>query len=148
MALIFMDSTTAKGCFYKGNSPNKHLWSLILRLQTLEMSGEMQIHGLTFPFLPSPPWQLKQTPRVLELGGGECGVCGTFRDKMSGCFLPTLPAGAKHGPSVAKCGVRAVIPPTHRTSSSTSSQLMSLDLSGNLRWRRIIFGVPDPATTS
>ena len=41
---IFTDNTTAEGCFYKGNSPNKPLCSLILRLCALEMSGEMLLH--------------------------------------------------------------------------------------------------------
>jgi len=41
---IFTDNTSAEGGFYKGNSPSRTLFSLILRLRLLEMSGQLRIH--------------------------------------------------------------------------------------------------------
>jgi hypothetical protein len=41
---LFTDNTTAEGCFYKGNSPSKLLFHLILRLRVLEMTGRIKLH--------------------------------------------------------------------------------------------------------
>jgi hypothetical protein len=41
---LFTDNTSAEGCFYKGNSPSRTLFSLILHLCCLEMSGQMRLH--------------------------------------------------------------------------------------------------------
>jgi len=41
---IFTDNTTAEGCFYKGNSPSRTLFQLILRLRLLEMTGQLRLH--------------------------------------------------------------------------------------------------------
>jgi hypothetical protein len=41
---IFTDNSSAEGCFYKGNSPSRTLFSLILRLRLLEMTGQLRIH--------------------------------------------------------------------------------------------------------
>jgi hypothetical protein len=41
---IYTDNTTAEGAYYKGNSPNRHLFSLVLRLRLLEMQASIQLH--------------------------------------------------------------------------------------------------------
>jgi hypothetical protein len=41
---MFTDNTTAEGCFYKGNSPSRQLFSLVLRLRLLEMTGQVRLH--------------------------------------------------------------------------------------------------------
>jgi hypothetical protein len=41
---VFTDISTAKGCFYWGNSMSPHLHALVLDLQTLEMTFGMTIH--------------------------------------------------------------------------------------------------------
>jgi hypothetical protein len=41
---IFTDNTTAEGAYYKGNSPNKHLFELVLRLRVLEMHRSLRLH--------------------------------------------------------------------------------------------------------
>jgi hypothetical protein len=41
---ILTDNTTAEGCYYKGNSDNKKLFMLVLRLQKLEMSASLRLH--------------------------------------------------------------------------------------------------------
>jgi hypothetical protein len=42
--LIFTDNSMAEACFYCGNSKSVHLHSLVLELQTLEMSYRMILH--------------------------------------------------------------------------------------------------------
>jgi hypothetical protein len=41
---IFTDNTSAEGGFYKGNSLSRTLFTLIIRLRLLEMSGQLRIH--------------------------------------------------------------------------------------------------------
>jgi len=41
---IFTDNSSAEGCFYKGNSPSRTLFYLILRLRLLEMTGQLRLH--------------------------------------------------------------------------------------------------------
>jgi hypothetical protein len=41
---IFTDNTTAEGGYYRGNSDNQILFSLILRLRLLEMNQSLQLH--------------------------------------------------------------------------------------------------------
>ncbi len=41
---VFTDNTTAEGGYYRGNSDNRALFSLILRLRCLEMSAALQLH--------------------------------------------------------------------------------------------------------
>jgi hypothetical protein len=41
---IFTDNSTAKGAFYKGNSSNRLLFTLILRLRSIEMGGQLRLH--------------------------------------------------------------------------------------------------------
>jgi len=41
---IFTDNTTAEGRYYRGNSDNRILFSLILRLRLLEMNQSLQLH--------------------------------------------------------------------------------------------------------
>ncbi len=43
---LFTDNTTAEGGFYKGNSPSRPLFHLILRLRLLEMFGQLCLHVL------------------------------------------------------------------------------------------------------
>jgi hypothetical protein len=38
------DNSTAEGVFYKGNSTSKKLFELVLRLQRMEMEGELILH--------------------------------------------------------------------------------------------------------
>lgn len=42
--LIFTDNTTAEGGYYRGNSDNRLLFSLILRLRLLEMTASLRLH--------------------------------------------------------------------------------------------------------
>jgi hypothetical protein len=41
---IFTDNTTAEGAYFRGNSDNRLLFSLVLRLRTLEMMGSLCLH--------------------------------------------------------------------------------------------------------
>jgi hypothetical protein len=41
---VFTDNSMAEGCFYQGNSKSPHLHTLVLDLQTLEMTCGMTIH--------------------------------------------------------------------------------------------------------
>ena len=41
---ILTDNTTAESCYYRGNSDNKHLFYLVLRLRKLEMSASLRLH--------------------------------------------------------------------------------------------------------
>ncbi len=41
---LFTDNATAEGAYYKGNSDNKLLFELILRLRTLDMNGHLKLH--------------------------------------------------------------------------------------------------------
>lgn len=41
---LFTDNSTAEGAFHKGTSSSKHLFSLILRLQTLQMHHGLFLH--------------------------------------------------------------------------------------------------------
>lgn len=41
---MFTDNTTAEGSYYKGNSPSKLLFELVLCLCQLEMSGGLMLH--------------------------------------------------------------------------------------------------------
>jgi hypothetical protein len=43
---IFTDNTTAEAVFYKGNSTNRELFELMLRLRTIEMQGGLILHLL------------------------------------------------------------------------------------------------------
>jgi hypothetical protein len=41
---LFTDNSTAEAVFYKGNSTSRHLFELVLRLQKLEMAGDLILH--------------------------------------------------------------------------------------------------------
>lgn len=41
---LFTDNTTAEGAYYKGNTPSRTLFDLILRLRSLDMSGDLRLH--------------------------------------------------------------------------------------------------------
>jgi hypothetical protein len=41
---LFTDNSTAEGAFFKGNSPSRPLFDLILRLRTIEMQGLLKLH--------------------------------------------------------------------------------------------------------
>jgi hypothetical protein len=41
---LFTDISTAKSCFYRGNSKSRNLHALVLKLRTLEMTCGMTIH--------------------------------------------------------------------------------------------------------
>jgi hypothetical protein len=41
---ILTDNTTAEGCYYKGNSDNRRLFTQVLRLRCLEMSASLRLH--------------------------------------------------------------------------------------------------------
>jgi hypothetical protein len=41
---IFTDNTTAKGAYYKGNTDSPVLFELVLRLQTIDMTGLVKLH--------------------------------------------------------------------------------------------------------
>jgi hypothetical protein len=41
---VFTDNVTAESCFYKGDSPSRTLFDLILHLRRLEMSGALRLH--------------------------------------------------------------------------------------------------------
>jgi hypothetical protein len=69
---IFTDNTTAESCFYKGNSPNQHLYSLILRLRVLEMGGEIRIHMIHV----SGTRMIAQGTDALSRGNYSDGVMG------------------------------------------------------------------------
>lgn len=41
---IFTDNSTAEGAFYKGNTPSRTLFDLILRLRLIDMQGQLKLH--------------------------------------------------------------------------------------------------------
>jgi hypothetical protein len=41
---LFTNNTTAKGAYYRGNSPSRLLFELVLRLRQLEMRGDLILH--------------------------------------------------------------------------------------------------------
>jgi hypothetical protein len=41
---VFTDNSAAEGAFYKGTSPSRRLFELVLRLRTLQMSGSLALH--------------------------------------------------------------------------------------------------------
>jgi hypothetical protein len=41
---IFTDNAVAEAGFYKGNSDNRHLFQLVLRLRQLELMGSLKLH--------------------------------------------------------------------------------------------------------
>jgi hypothetical protein len=41
---MFTDNSTAEGSYYKGNSPNRLLFKLVLRLRELELLGGLILH--------------------------------------------------------------------------------------------------------
>ncbi len=41
---LFTDNSTAEGAFYKGNSPCRALFELVLRLRTIEMQGQLKLY--------------------------------------------------------------------------------------------------------
>jgi hypothetical protein len=41
---VFTDNSTAEGAYYRGNSPSKLLFELVLRLRRLEMHGNLILH--------------------------------------------------------------------------------------------------------
>lgn len=41
---IFTDNLTEEECFYKGNSPSRRLFNLVLHLCLLEMTGQLCLH--------------------------------------------------------------------------------------------------------
>jgi hypothetical protein len=43
---IFADNSTTEGAFYKGNTPSRPLFELILRLHKIEMQGQLKLHIL------------------------------------------------------------------------------------------------------
>ena len=43
-SFIFTDNSVAKAGFYKGNSDNRHLFQLVLRLRNLELRGSLKLH--------------------------------------------------------------------------------------------------------
>jgi hypothetical protein len=43
---IFTDNSTAEGAFYKGNTPSRPLFELILWLRKIEMQGQLKLHIL------------------------------------------------------------------------------------------------------
>jgi hypothetical protein len=40
---VFTDNTTAEGAFHRGNSDNRYLFELVLRLRTLEMHAALRL---------------------------------------------------------------------------------------------------------
>jgi hypothetical protein len=43
-AFLFTDNGVAEAAYYKGNSDNRHLFDLVLRLRQLEMNGSLRLH--------------------------------------------------------------------------------------------------------
>jgi hypothetical protein len=41
---MFTDNSAAEGAFYKGNSPSRRLFELVLRLRSLQMDGGLSLH--------------------------------------------------------------------------------------------------------
>jgi hypothetical protein len=41
---VFTDNAAAEGAFYKGNSPSRLLFELILRLRLIDMQGQLKLH--------------------------------------------------------------------------------------------------------
>jgi hypothetical protein len=41
---LFTDNSTSEGAFYKGNSPSRPLFDLVLRLRSIEMQGHLKLH--------------------------------------------------------------------------------------------------------
>ena len=41
---LFTDNSTAEGAYYRGNSPNKNLFELVVRLRLLDMTSSIRLH--------------------------------------------------------------------------------------------------------
>jgi hypothetical protein len=41
---VFTDNSAAEGAFYKGTSPSRRLFDLVLRLRALQMNGQLALH--------------------------------------------------------------------------------------------------------
>jgi hypothetical protein len=65
---LFTDNSTA--CYYKGNSPSKLLFQLILRLRVLEMSGQIRLHVIHV----ASSRMIAQGTDGLSRGDYTCGV--------------------------------------------------------------------------